>query len=106
MPEDPAGKVTVKKTEGVKIVESDSDKGDKNADVKKSIADKIKKDLVHKAIKDDSSDSSSDSSDGHHKKIKKQQKKIKDAKAKSKKMKGALEHAAKSGKKSKKNKYA
>ena len=87
VPEDPSGKVTVKKTEGVKIVESDSDKADKNADVKKAIGDKIKAKLVHKAIKDDSDDDSSDSSDGHHKKIKKQQKKIKSAKAKSGKMK-------------------
>ena len=98
VPEDPSGKVTVKKTEGVKIVESDSDKADKNADVKKAIGDKIKAKLVHKAIKDDSDDSSSDSSDGHHKKIKKQQKKIKNAKAKSGKMKNALNHAAKNKK--------
>ena len=98
MPEDPSGKVTVKKTEGVKIVESDSDKADKNADVKKAIGDKIKAKLVHKAIKDDSDDDSSDSSDGHHKKIKRQQKKIKNAKAKSGKMKKALESAAKGSK--------
>ena len=39
VPEDPSGKVTVKKTDGVKIVESDSDKADKNADVKKAIGD-------------------------------------------------------------------
>ena len=71
VPEDPSGKVTVKKTEGVKIVESDSDKADKNADVKKAIGDKIKAKLVHKAIKDDSDDSS-DSSDGHKKKIRAQ----------------------------------
>jgi len=96
VPEDPSGKVTVKKTEGVKIVESDSDKADKNADVKKAIGDKIKAKLVHKAIKDDSDNDSSDTSDGHHKKIRKQQKKIKDAKAKSGKMKKALESAAKS----------
>lgn len=83
VPEDPAGKVTVKKTEGVKIVESDSDKADKNADVKKAIGDKIKAKLVHKAIKDDSDSGSSSSSEGHHKKISSQQKKIKDAKAKS-----------------------
>jgi len=102
VPESPDGKVTVKKTEGVKIVESDSDKADKNADVKKAIGDKIKAKLVNKAIKDDSDDSSSDSSDGHHKKIKKQQKKIKDAKAKSGKMKKALENAAKHGHKHKK----
>ena len=106
MPEDPAGKVTVKKTEGVKIVESDSDKADKNADVKKAIGDKIKAKLVHKAIKDDSDDDSSDSSDGHHKKISRQQKKIKNAKAKSGKMKKALESAAKSGKHHKGKKYA
>ena len=102
MPEDPAGKVTVKKTEGVKIVESDSDKADKNADVKKAIGDKIKAKLVHKAIKDDSDDDSSDSSDGHHKKIKRQQKKIKNAKAKSGKMKKALDNAAKKKKHGKK----
>ena len=94
VPEDPSGKVTVKKTEGVKIVESDSDKADKNADVKKAIGDKIKAKLVHKAIKDDSDDSS-DSSDGHKKKIRAQQKKIKDAKARSGKMKKALANSAK-----------
>lgn len=95
VPEDPSGKVTVKKTDGVKIVESDSDKADKNADVKKAIGDKIKAKLVNKAIKDDDDDESSGSSDGHHKKIRGQQKKIKDAKAKSGKMKKALENAAK-----------
>ena len=58
VPEDPDGKVTVKKTEGVKIVESDSDKADKNADVKKAIGDKIKGKLVKKAMKDDSGDDS------------------------------------------------
>ena len=98
VPEDPSGKVTVKKTEGVKIVESDSDKADKNADVKKAIGDKIKAKLVHKAIKDDSDDSS-DSSDGHHKKIKAQQRKIKEAKAQSAKQKKALENASKKHKK-------
>ena len=98
VPEDPSGKVTVKKTEGVKIVESDSDKADKNADVKKAIGDKIKAKLVHKAIKDDS-DGSSDSSDGHNKKIRAQQKKIKDAKAKSAKQRKALENASKKHKK-------
>ena len=94
VPEDPSGKVTVKKTDGVKIVESDSDKADKNADVKKAIGDKIKGKLVKKAMKDSSSDDdSSDESDSGKKKIAKAGKKIKDAKAKSAKMKKALNKA-------------
>ena len=51
MPENPNAKVTVKKTEGVKIVESDSDKVDKNAEIKKAIGDKIRGELVKKALK-------------------------------------------------------
>lgn len=50
VPEDPNAKVTVKKTEGVKIVESDSDKVDKNSEIKKAIGDKIKGELVKKAL--------------------------------------------------------
>ena len=64
VPEDPDGKVTVKKTEGVKIVESDSDKADKNADVKKAIGDKIKGKLVKKAMRDDDSEDSADAGKG------------------------------------------
>lgn len=51
VPENPNAKVTVKKTEGVKIVESDSDKVDKNAEIKKAIGDKIRGELVKKALK-------------------------------------------------------
>ena len=50
VPENPNAKVSVKKTEGVKIVESDSDKVDKNAEIKKAIGDKIRGELVKKAL--------------------------------------------------------
>ena len=108
VPEDPSGKVTVKKTEGVKIVESDEDKADKNKDVKKAIGDKIKGKLVKKAMKDSSSSSSSGSSssdsDGAKSKIKDASKKVKAAKARSKKMKKELSNAAKKAKSSTKKK--
>ena len=97
VPEDPDGKVTVKKTEGVKIVESDSDKADKNADVKKAIGDKIKGKLVKKAMRDSDSEESA-GSDGGKKKIKRAADDIKRAKAKSGKMKSALDAAAKHSK--------
>mmetsp|Transcript_11647 Transcript_11647/g.14738 ORF Transcript_11647/g.14738 Transcript_11647/m.14738 type:complete len:206 (-) Transcript_11647:635-1252(-) len=50
VPENPNAKVSVKKTEGVKIVESDSDKVDKNAAIKAAIGDKIRGELVKKAL--------------------------------------------------------
>ena len=50
VPENPNSRVSVKKTEGVKIVESDSDKVDKNAEIKKAIGDKIRGELVKKAL--------------------------------------------------------
>jgi len=50
VPENPNESVRVKKTEGVKIVESDSDKVEKNAEIKKAIADKLKGELMKKAL--------------------------------------------------------
>lgn len=118
MPEDPKGKVTVKKTEGVHIVESDSDAADPNKEVKKALGDKIRGELVKQVMTggadddgdddgdddDDDDDSEVDSSDSGKEKIKKAAKKIKEAKGKKKKTKKALEKASK--KKSKKDELA
>lgn len=121
MPEDPKGKVTVKKTEGVHIVESDSDAADPNKEVKKALGDKIRGELVKQVMTggaddggdddgddddDDDDDSEVDSSDSGKEKIKKAAKKIKEAKGKKKKTKKALEKASKKSKKSKKDELA
>ena len=49
VPENPNAKVTIKKTENVRIVEND-DAVDKNAEIKKAIGDKIRGELVKKAL--------------------------------------------------------
>lgn len=95
VPEDPDGKVIVKKTDGVKIVESDSDKADKNADIKKAVGDKIRGKLVKKAMNDSSDDdSSSGDSDAGDKSIAKAAHKIKKAKGKSKRLTKAITAAS------------
>jgi len=85
VPEDPAGKVTVKKTSGVKIVESDSDKGGAGDATKKALMAKIKTSLSKAAVKGETSESSDQGSDKDGA-IRKMEKKIKAAKKKSAEM--------------------
>ena len=91
VPQDPACAVAVKKTEGVKIVESDSDKGGANEAVRKALQAKVKSSLTKATLNDLSDDDNADEADD--KDIKAMEKKIKAAKEKSaelaKKLKGA-----------------
>lgn len=93
VPED-GGPVKVKKTDGVKIVESDSDRADKNKDVKKAISDKIKGQLVKKAVRDTTTEDDEVSSDVD-KKLKNVSKQISNSKRKTQEMKEHLEKESK-----------
>ena len=74
MPQDPACAVAVKKTEGVKIVESDSDKGGANEAVRKALQAKVKSSLTKATLNDLSDDGADASADD--KEVKAMEKKI------------------------------
>jgi len=93
VPENPTSKVTVKKTNGVKIVESDSDNCGANDATKKALMAKVKTSLSKAAVKGDTSESSDSASDKDGA-IKRMENKIKAAKKKSAEMATKLKSAS------------
>ena len=96
VPENPNAKVSVKKTEGVKIVESDSDRVDKNAAIKQAIGDKIRGELVKKALSKDAGKKKDEEKEAEKKKVEKAEANLKSAKAESERIKKMIEEGGKS----------
>lgn len=95
VPQDPKCDVAVKKTEGVKIVESDSDCGGANEAVRKALQAKVKSSLTKAVINDAADDGAEAEADD--KEVKKIEKEIKAAKTKSAELSQQLKKAGGAG---------